>query len=62
MATKWFIIFEYEGSPPTYSENAIDFDGKERQATGDQAFDTIMGLRVNANIFDVVTESGKRCS
>ncbi len=47
---------EFVNAKPTYSENVLDLDGKERQVTGDPAYDAIMGLRVDANTFDVVTK------
>ena len=47
---------EFVDAKPTYSENTIDLDGKERQVTGDPTYDAIMGLRVDANTFDVVTK------
>jgi hypothetical protein len=53
---KMVLYIEFVDAKPTHSENAIDLDGKERQVTGEPAYDAIMGLRVDANTFDLVTK------
>ena len=53
---KMALYIEFVDAKPTSSENAIDLDGKERPVTGEPTYDAIMGLRVDANTFDVVTK------
>jgi len=53
---KMVLYIEFVDAKPTSSENAMDLDGKERPVTGETMYDAIMGLRVDANTFDVVTK------
>jgi uncharacterized protein (DUF2147 family) len=53
---KMVLYIEFVDAKPTSSENAMDIDGKERPVTGETMYDAIMGLRVDANTFDVVTK------
>ena len=57
---KLALYIEFVDAKPTSSENAIDLGGKERPVTGEPMYDAIMGLRIDANTFDVVTKKAGR--
>lgn len=53
---KMALYIEFVDAKPTSSENVIDLGGKELPVTGQPMYDAIMGLRIDANTFDVVTK------